>query len=94
MAKQVKAAMNAFASDETAAAKTETSDTETATRGVGAPRKDRTHKIAVYLSAEDYTELGLRKVQANKNSTRRITVNDIVNDAIKQYFKMESNQSQ
>ena len=67
---------------------------ETEKRGVGARPKGRTHKIAVYLTPEDYTELGLRKTQANKHSKKRLTMNDIVNDALKLYFKMESNQSQ
>ena len=76
----------------------ENTETETVTepvkRGVGALPKGRTHKIAVYLTPEDYTELGLRKTQANKHSKKRLTMNDIVNDALKLYFKMESNQSQ
>ena len=93
MGKQLNA-MDAFGDDNFKPEENTKTVTETIKRGVRAPKKDRTHKIAVYLSADDYTELGLRKTQANKHSKKRITMNDIVNDALKLYFKMESNQSQ
>ena len=90
---KIEAAMNAFDDDETEF-ESEAVEVEGEKRGRGAPKKDRTHKISVYLNASDFAELGFRKTQANKHSKKRITTTDIVTAALRDYFARESNQSQ